>query len=268
MGEKQGKTPVARRRCQQVLKAIDRIAAVDGLAFLTTRRVSRESGIADGVLFRHFSTREAMLEAWVETRALQLGLLLQGMPAGRAGLMHLIRHLLESPTLLGFVCCQPMDTPNLRQQLESTRALLRRTLLMRIELLSTTPIGIAADVLNDHLLLSIYRAWNPDNPGRNDKKESLMNQLPWEKEEDGEQLFPSQEALQRLALNDSGFIFDPVNGRSFTANEVGLFVLRQLQQDDDIEVLMRSISETFDVSRSDADRDITEFAAQIRKFLA
>ena len=40
---------------------------------------------------------------------------------------------------------------------------------------------------------------------------------------------PNQEALRRLAMNDSGFVFDPVNGDSFTVNSCGLTVLRLLK---------------------------------------
>jgi len=274
MGDQQGKTANAKMRHQQVLRAIDAIAGRDQLAFLTTRSVSRESGISDGVLFRHFSTKEAMLAAWVEKRGDQLRLLLEAMPAGRGGLMYLLQHLLEQqPKLLNFLCCQPMDTPYLRQQLENCRAQFYRVIQIRIELLSSTPMGITSDVLSDHLMQSIYRAWNPGNTDRDkgdqkSRKESLMNQLPWEKTSTNNDMFPSRDVVQRLALNDSGFVFDPVNGRSFTANEVGMYVLHFLQHSDDAESLMISIARDFDVSRTDAERDIAEFSGQLRKLLS
>jgi len=286
MGDQQGKTANAIMRHQQVLRAIDAIAGRDQLAFLTTRGVSRQSGISDGVLFRHFSTKEAMLAAWVEKRGDQLRLLLEAMPAGRGGLMYLLQHLLEQqPKLLNFLCCQPMDTPYLRQQLEHCRAQFYRVIQTRIELLSSTPMGITSDVLSDHLMQSIYRAWNPGHAdrGRSDqkrsdqkrsdqksRKESLMNQLPWEKTSTNtnNNMFPSRDVVQRLALNDSGFVFDPVNGRSFTANEVGMYVLHFLQHSDDAESLMVSIARDFDVSKTDAERDIAEFSGQLRKLLS
>lgn len=251
-----------------MLKAIDCIAGRDQLAFLTTQRVSRESGISDGVLFRHFSSKEAMLAAWVEMRGDQLRLLLDAMPAGRAGLIYLLQQLLKQEALLSFLCCQSMDTPYLRQQLESFRSQFMRVIQTRIELLHSVPAGVSPDVLSDHLMQSIYRAWNPENPDRERQKESLMNQLPWEKIETGKDMFPAPDIMQRLALNDSGFVFDPVNGRSFSANNVGLYVLRFLQHSHDTESLLVSVVRDFDVSRSDAQRDITEFSGQLRKFLA
>ena len=95
-----------------------------------------------------------------------------------------------------------------------------------------------------------------------------MNQLPWETNEVTKEIIPDRDVLQRLALNDSGFVFDPVNGRSFSANDVGLYVLRFLQQSDDLKALMLSVSRDFDVSMQDAQRDLTEFFGQLRKCLA
>ncbi len=250
-----------------MLRAIDEIAGKDQLAFITTQRVSRQSGISDGVLFRHFSTKEVMLATWVETRGDQLRLLLDAMPAGRSGLIYLLQQLFQQKVLLNFLCCQPMDTPYLRQLLDSYRLQFNRVIQTRIELMSSTPIGVTSDVLIDHLMQSIYRAWNPDNPERDWQKEHLMNQLPWEKNEIKDNTFPSQDIMQRLALNDSGFVFDPVNGKSFTANETGIYALRFLQHSSDSEALLVAIARDFEVSQSDAARDITEFSSQLRKFL-
>lgn len=157
MGELQVKSGTAKKRHQQVLRAVDRIAAKDQLAFLTTQRISRESGISDGVLFRHFASKEAILADWVESRGERLRMLLEAMPAGRNGLMHLLQQLLDQNVLLGFLCCQPMDTPYLRQQLEASRRRFRLVVQSRIELLGSTPAGIAPEMLVDHLMQSIYR---------------------------------------------------------------------------------------------------------------
>lgn len=81
-------------------------------------------------------------------------------------------------------------------------------------------------------------------------------------------IFPAHEALQQLAMNDSGFVFDPVNGRSFTANDIGLFLLRLLQDQYDMSALLDAVAKEFDVDVNVAERDITEFAGQLRKLLA
>ncbi len=262
------KTAVATRRYQQVLAAIDRIAMKNALAFLTTQRVSRESGVSDGVLFRHFANREAMLTAWVESRNKQLNTLLAGMPAGRNGFLYTIQRLLDDDALLSFICCQTMDVPHLRQQMAHIRMDVQQQFQARIACLHDRPAMVSAAILGDHLMVSLYRAWNPENPRRKEQKEQFMDGLPWEKSSATAELFPAYEALQQLALNDSGFVFDPVNGRSFTANAIGLFLLRLLQKQYDMPALLTAVSEAFDVDAQTAARDITEFAGQLRKLLA
>jgi len=262
------KTETAKQRFRQVLRALDSIAGKDQLAFLTTQRVSRESGISDGVLFRHFASKDAMLEAWIEQHGESVRLLLEAMPGGRSGLVYVVQQLLNEQALLSFLCCHPMETPHLRHQLEAFRSQFYRVILLRIELLSSAPAGVAPEVLADHLMQKIYRAWCPDNTGRIRQKELLMSQLPWEAEDTNKGMFPDRETLQRLALNDSGFVFDPVNGRSFSANAVGLYILRFLQHNDDVEALMASIDQDFNVNPADVQRDVTEFSGQLRKFLA
>ena len=42
---------------------------------------------------------------------------------------------------------------------------------------------------------------------------------------------PKADILMRLALSDSGFVFDPVTGNSFTVNGSALSILRLLQRE-------------------------------------
>ncbi len=259
------KTRTAILRTQQVLAAIDRIAARNALAFLTTQRVSRESGVSDGVLFRLFANREAMLAAWVESRGARLRALLAGTPAGPDGLGYAIRCLLQDEALLSFVCCQEMDVPYLRAQMAGMRRELQVFLRQRVELHPMRPPSLPVAWLCDHLMLSLYRAWDPENERRAWHKERLMSGLPWEQDE--AQRLPDPASLQQLAINDSGFVFNPSNGQSFTANEVGLFLLRLLQQGYDMPALLATVCADFAVDEATAERDITEFLDQLRRFL-
>ena len=36
--------------------------------------------------------------------------------------------------------------------------------------------------------------------------------------------------LERLAINDEGFIFDPETGNSYTVNKTGLFIIKLLKE--------------------------------------
>jgi len=257
----------SQQRKQQILQAVDKLAANNQLAFATTQRISRVSSISDGVLFRHFASKEAILTAWVDLRGQQLALMCMGLPPARKGLLQLIHTLFQKPYLLNALCCQLMDVPYLRQQMETSRSQCWHVIQSCIEQLTQLPEGVPSAALTDHLMQSIYRAWNPENPQREQHKEQLMRQLPWEKEAPQHELMPSQDTIQRLALNDSGFVFDPLNGHSFSANEVGLYILRFLQREHDMGALLDAVERDFEVQRSQAERDITEFFEQLRVHL-
>jgi len=261
------KISISQKRKQQVLQAVDQLAANNQLAFITTQRISKASGISDGVLFRHFSSKEAILTAWVALRTQQLSLMLTALPQGKQGLLQFTQALFKNSNLLNALCCQAMDTPYLRQQLEAARSDCWLLIQQRIEQLAWMPENMPSAALTDHLMQSIYRAWNPENPQREQDKEQLMRQLPWEKETSQHEMMPPQDVIQRLALNDSGFVFDPLNGRSFSANEVGLYILRFLQHTYDMGELLSIVVQDFDIQASQAERDITAFFEQLRTHL-
>lgn len=76
--------------------------------------------------------------------------------------------------------------------------------------------------------------------------------------------FPKQTLLTRLALSDSGFVFDPVTGNSFTVNTSGLSILRLLQKTEDWTDIIATLQAEFEVSYSVAERDVIEFATALR----
>ncbi|MDP2810276.1 MAG: PqqD family protein [Rhodocyclaceae bacterium] len=78
---------------------------------------------------------------------------------------------------------------------------------------------------------------------------------------------PTPEILRRLALSESGFVFDPVSGNSFTVNETGLVLLRLLQRETDLPALMTAIAEDYDVAPAMAERDLIEFSGSLRQYL-
>ena len=75
---------------------------------------------------------------------------------------------------------------------------------------------------------------------------------------------PKPEYLTRLALSDSGFVFDPVSGNSFSVNGSGMAILRRLQQGTDLTRIVTSLCEEFEVDALAAERDVIEFANLLR----
>ena len=75
---------------------------------------------------------------------------------------------------------------------------------------------------------------------------------------------PDPATLRRLALSDSGFVFDPVTGNSFTANGSGLAILRQLQGGSTLGEVVAALGVEFEVASPVAERDVIEFIGQLR----
>ena len=86
-----------------------------------------------------------------------------------------------------------------------------------------------------------------------------------------EQLSDYQDILshaRRLAVNPSGFVFDPVVGRSFTLNETGLFILGQLQNAESLAQVQQQIESNYIVEPHQAECDLLVFIRQLKKILS
>lgn len=78
---------------------------------------------------------------------------------------------------------------------------------------------------------------------------------------------PSSQALHRLAISESGFVFDPMSGHHFTVNETGLEILRLLQKEQDLDALLAKLSREYSASPRELERDVLEFAGLLRRFV-
>ncbi len=74
-------------------------------------------------------------------------------------------------------------------------------------------------------------------------------------------------AIKRLALSETGFVFDPVSGQSFSVNETGLIILRLAQHEDNLEQLVEQLAEQFDASVVEIKRETQDFIHRLQGFL-
>ena len=77
----------------------------------------------------------------------------------------------------------------------------------------------------------------------------------------------SHELFHRLALSESGFVFDPVSGQSFTVNETGIELLRLFQKISDISTIQNALLETYDVQSNELERDINDFISSLSELM-
>jgi len=72
--------------------------------------------------------------------------------------------------------------------------------------------------------------------------------------------------LRDLAVSDSGFVFDPMTGHSFTVNPTGLCVLQGLKEGLGPEGIVQRLTNGFELeSGEDAVRDVQDFIMQLRE---
>lgn len=71
--------------------------------------------------------------------------------------------------------------------------------------------------------------------------------------------------LKNLAISDTGFIFDPFSGKTFTVNEVGMVIIQSLKNGEDVAFIQNKIMEEFDTTLDQLDRDISDFLIQLKE---
>ena len=71
--------------------------------------------------------------------------------------------------------------------------------------------------------------------------------------------------LKDLAISESGFLFDPYSGATFTLNNTGRFILQLLQEGKEIEGIESALRERFDVVDEDLRSDIYEFGNLLKE---
>ena len=81
---------------------------------------------------------------------------------------------------------------------------------------------------------------------------------------DESNLLPDSRVLERLAVSESGFVFDPVSGHSFSVNETGLEILRNLLVSRKLDSLREQLVQEYDVDETTLERDLLEFLGSLR----
>jgi hypothetical protein len=65
--------------------------------------------------------------------------------------------------------------------------------------------------------------------------------------------------VRDLALSDTGFVFDPYTGATFTVNPTGLCILRALAEGLGREGVVRRLREGFDAPPAEIEVDVDDF---------
>jgi PqqD family protein of HPr-rel-A system len=72
--------------------------------------------------------------------------------------------------------------------------------------------------------------------------------------------------LKQLAVNESGFVFDPFSGHTFTLNDTGLAVLAALKEGLEPEQIATRLAADFELDGTeDVSRDVDDFLHRLRE---
>ena len=71
--------------------------------------------------------------------------------------------------------------------------------------------------------------------------------------------------LKNLAISDTGFIFDPYSGKTFTANEVGIRIILFLKNGGDLSSIQTEILKEYDITADQLERDVSDFLIQLKE---
>lgn len=69
-----------------------------------------------------------------------------------------------------------------------------------------------------------------------------------------------------LAINDTGFAFDPLTGHSYTLNPMALEIIKGIKQGQTEEEIARSLAENFDADPSVIRKDLVDFLELLRHY--
>jgi hypothetical protein len=69
-----------------------------------------------------------------------------------------------------------------------------------------------------------------------------------------------------LAISESGFLFDPSTGESFTFNPTGLEVFNYLREQKNLDEITEIITEKYDVSGHNFERFFLDFSSMLKQY--
>ncbi|MCD6065923.1 MAG: hypothetical protein K0S33_749 [Bacteroidetes bacterium] len=71
---------------------------------------------------------------------------------------------------------------------------------------------------------------------------------------------------KNIALSDTGFVFDPSTGNSFSANPIGMEIIRQIREGKTQEQIAEHILKTYQTDAGTFEKDYHDFLNMLNRF--
>ena len=69
-----------------------------------------------------------------------------------------------------------------------------------------------------------------------------------------------------IALSETGFVFNPNTGESFTLNDPGMEIFEMLRQEKEPEEILGTITENYEIDRDIAEKDLDDFMHDLNTY--
>lgn len=69
-----------------------------------------------------------------------------------------------------------------------------------------------------------------------------------------------------VAISESGFLFLPTTGETFTLNETGCEIVKLFQAGKSVPEIIKTITSEYEVQDASIEKDLNEFIAQLSNF--
>lgn len=69
-----------------------------------------------------------------------------------------------------------------------------------------------------------------------------------------------------IAVSESGYLFNPMNGDSFSTNPVATDIVQLLKEGKNEEEIKKFLFDKYEVEKSTLDRDIDEFMQELKDY--
>lgn len=69
-----------------------------------------------------------------------------------------------------------------------------------------------------------------------------------------------------IAISDSGFLFLPSTGETFTLNQIGKDIFKMIQSGKDDDAIFEQITAEYDVDKQTLEKDFSDFIQQLKSY--
>lgn len=72
---------------------------------------------------------------------------------------------------------------------------------------------------------------------------------------------------KNIAISETGFVFNPVTGESFSVNPIGIEIINLLKEDKSLDDIVKLLSKKYNTEQSTIEKDVNDFTTTLKQFM-